>query len=241
MSSTATRPGDGHATITAVDGFDTATFLQSVNQADGDFVERFILPAGSLTLAGAPVAAPWLDHVGLYLTIDASGGFAAGRTSFDSLTVTLWADPGKDDGAAGAGLGGVGFARGTTGDIALATGTLVSAVLSQDAELTRHADFVETLTATQAGRALFGHSLDGLTIAEHLTTPAGVRSALAVPTDGSTVNLVNGGTAEVELSGIAVLPITPQSLRHAVQARLADELAAWGHGHHGAAPDDPWG
>jgi hypothetical protein len=236
MEHGSSRPALGHAAATAFDGFDASTFLQSVNQADGSFVERFVMPVGGLGLEGAPVDAPWLEHVGLYLVIDASGAQAGPRTEFSSLAVTLWADPGGDDGAASAGLGGVGFPHGTAGDIALATGTFVSAALRQDPDLTRHADFTETFVPTRAGEALFGHALDGLTITEHLTTPVGVRSALAVSTDGSTVNLVNGGTAEVELSEAVALRVTPHSLGHALRLQLADELGLSGHSH-----DDPWG
>jgi hypothetical protein len=233
------RAEQGHGGATIFDSFDASTFLQSVNQVDGSFVERFIMPISDLELGGAVVDARWLDHASLYLVIDAIGEQVGPRTTFDNLDVTLWVDPGHNDGVVSAGLSGVGFSHGTSGDIALAHGSFVSAVFSQDPDLTRYAEFTETLTATRAGRALFGHSLDGVTITEHLTTPVGVRDALTV-SDGSSVNLVNGGSAEVDLSSPAALQVTPHSLAHALRLQLADELGLWHPNHHAMPQDHLW-
>src|ERR1700722_1323669 len=85
-----------------------------------------------------------------------------GPPVLSKLDIKLMVDPGNNDGAPSATQAGVGFANGTMGDYALATGTLVSAALSINAipvPNTRHANFVEQLTPTEAGREVFGKSL----------------------------------------------------------------------------------
>ena len=103
-----------------------------------------------------------------------------------------------------------------TNDIALATGTLVSASLSLDTStMTRHADFVESLTPTLAGAVLSAGSIQpGSLLEEKLTTPPSTFQSIP-QADGGTINLVNGGSAQVTLDppGTILIPnITPDYL-----------------------------
>jgi hypothetical protein len=182
--------------FTAVDSADASTFLKSVNQADGSFVEHFLMPVTGFENNGQSVLPQGLGKdYDLYLTIDATGK----GTTFASLNVTLWADPTADDGTASAtAAGGATFSHGTSGDIALAAGTMVSAQLKFDpATGIRHADFVELLTPTPAGTLLSGGSLKaGSLLEEQTTTPPAAFQAIP-QADGSTINLVNGGSAKI--------------------------------------------
>ncbi len=184
--------------FTSVDTIDTSTFLRAAVQADGSAVEHFLMPVTRFANDGQPITPKGFDSAyGLFLTIDAIGGTAG----FSSLNVTLWADPKNNDGTPSAtATGGATFSNGMTNDIVLATGTLVSASLSLDpTTMTRHADFVESLTPTLEGTALLGGSIhQGSLLEEKLTTPPSAFQSIPQP-DGSTINLVNGGTAQVTL------------------------------------------
>ena len=191
--------------FTLVDTLDTTTFLRSFVQPGGSFVEHFLMPVTGFTNNGQTVLPKGFDTAyGLFLTIDATGGVnpATGvANQFTSLQATLWADPKNNDGNPTATLdGGAVFSSGMANDIVLATGTLISASLSLDpATMTRHADFVETLTPTWQGTALLAGSIHaGSILEEKLTTPPSTFQSLPQP-DGSTVNLVNAGMAEVTL------------------------------------------
>ena len=181
--------------FTTTDAADASTFLRSVNQPDGSFSEHFIMPITSFENNGQPVIPKGFgENYDLYLTIDASGKGPV----FDSLNLTLWADPKANDGTPSVSeTNDPSFSNGTKGDFALAHGTLVSAALMQDATGTRHAHFVETLTPTLAGTLLSGGSLkaDSL-LEEQLTSPASVLTAIP-QADGTTVNLLDGGTAKI--------------------------------------------
>jgi hypothetical protein len=183
--------------FTPVDTANASTFLKSVNQADGSFVEHLLMPVTSFDNNGHSAMPNGLGKdYDLYLTIDATGK----GTTFASLNVTLWADPTANDGKAFAtATGGAAFSHGTTGDIALATGTMVSAQLNFDpATGIRHADFVELLTPTLAGTRLSDGSIKaGSLLEEQLTTPPAVFQAIP-QADGSIINLLNGGSAKVD-------------------------------------------
>jgi hypothetical protein len=207
--------------FTPVDTIDTSTFLRSAVQANSSFVEHFLMPVTGFANNGQPVIPKGFDSAyGLFLTIDATGGVnpATGvANSFSSLNVTLWADPKNNDGIPSATeTGGATFSNGMTNDIVLATGTLVSASLSLDlTTMTRHADFVESLTPTLEGTVLSGGSIHpGSLLEEKLTTPPSAFQAIPQP-DGSTIDLVTGGTAQVTLDpqGTILIPnITPDNL-----------------------------
>jgi hypothetical protein len=183
--------------FTPTDTADANTFLRSVGQADGSFAEHILMPITGLENNGHSVLPEGFGKdYDLYLTVDATGK----GTAFTSLNVTLWADPKANDGTPGVSAqSDPSFSHGTKGDIALATGTLVSATLNFDPTTgTRHADFVEKLTPTLAGTILSGGSLKaGALLQEQLTTPATAFKAMP-QADGTTITLVTGGTAKID-------------------------------------------
>lgn len=182
--------------FTPIDTALASTFLRSVNPADGSFSEHFLMPITGFQDNGQAVMPKgFMDKFDLYLTIDASGGGGV----FNTLNVTLWADPKANDGAVSVSAShDPAFANGTKGDFILATGTKVSASLAQDSTGTRHADFVEMLTPTALGSKLSDGTLKaGMLMQEVLTSPASVLSSIPQP-DGSSINLLNGGTAVID-------------------------------------------
>lgn len=205
------RDHDGRSV--SFDQFDTTTYLHSDNAADGSFDEHFILQVNGFELNGSPVTLPGFgSHYGMYFLIDASGA----GTTFSSLHVALMVDPGNDDGMPSATEDGVGFANGTGGDFALATGTLVSATLSEDAQATRHADFVEQMTPTHAGEKILAGSLKTNDLLQQvLTTPLDPRETFSLD-GGASINLVTGGdaTGQVQLMPQTPLTIRPGLLNH---------------------------
>jgi hypothetical protein len=182
-----------------VDTLDTSTFLRAVVQPGGSStVERILLPVTGLENNGQPVAPKGFGSLyGLFLTIDAT----ATATSFTTMNVTLWADPKNDARSPGVSVtSDPVFSNGMANDIVLATGTMVSASLSFDpATSIRHADFVESMTPTLAGRVLLHGSIQpGSLLEEKLTTPPTAFQSLLQP-DGTTINLVTDGAAQVML------------------------------------------
>jgi hypothetical protein len=182
-----------------VDTLDTSTFLRAVVQPGGaETLEHILLPVTGLENNGQPVTPKGFGSLyGLFLTIDATA--AAGI--FTSMNVTLWADPKNDAGTPGVSVNSdPAFSNGMAHDIVLATGTMVSASLSLDpATGIRHGDFVEGLTPTLAGKVLLHGSIQpGTLLHEQLTTPPTAFQSLPQP-DGTTVNLVTDGAAQVTL------------------------------------------
>jgi len=193
--------------FTPTDTADASSFLRSVNQPDGTFSEHFLMPITGFEDGGnQAIPKEFGKAYDLYLTLDATGKGSV----FNSLNVTLWADPKANDGTPGvSATSDPSFSNGTSGDIVLATGTMVSAQLSQDAAAgTRHADFVEKLTPTLAGTILSGGSLKaGGLLEEKLTTPLDVRESISQP-DGTTINLVIGGTAQIDAPSFDAIQFT---------------------------------
>ena len=171
-------------------------YLHSVNQASGSFVEEFILQITGFELNGQPVPAPGLNSgYGLYFAINASGQTVAGQTTFNNLDVSLMADPGHNDGTPSSTLDGVSFSNGMVGDFALGSGSLVSASLALDSAGVRHARFVESFASASSQPGFFGNAPPVLEVL--LTTPPANFSAVPQP-DGSTIQMVNGGIANVD-------------------------------------------
>jgi hypothetical protein len=183
--------------LTATDTADASTYLRSVNQTDGSFSEHFLMPISGFENNGLPVTPKGYDKAfDLYLTVDATGK----GTIFDSLNVTLWVDPQGNDGAAGVSeTSDPSFSNGRQDDIALATGTMVSAHLTMDSSGARHADFVENLTPTLAGTTLSGGSLKEDTLLEEQLSPGPDTTTQSLPqADGTTVNLLANGVAKID-------------------------------------------
>jgi len=219
-----------------VDTFDTSTFLRAVVQPGGSStVEHFLLPVTGLENLGQPVMPKGFDsQYGLFLTIDAT--LAAGNI-FTSLHVTLWADPKNDAGTPGVSVNSdPAFSNGIAHDIVLATGTLVSGALAFDpATQTRHADFVERLTPTHAGKELLHGSIrPGTLLREQLTTPSSAFQSLP-QSDGTTVNLVTDGTARVTFdpAGTILLPNISDDWLHLGHGPTFMHGMADGGQHHG--------
>jgi hypothetical protein len=193
----ANNKGVAMSSFSAVDNANASTFLRSVNQSDGSFSEHLLMPITGFENNGLPVFPKGFDKAyDLYLMIDATGK----GVTFDSLNLTLWADPKANDGTPSVSkTNDPAFTNGTRGDIALATGTLVSAHLSLDAAGARHADFVETMTPTFAGTILSDGSLKaGGLLEEQLLTPPAAFTSSPQP-DGTTITVVNGGTAKIDV------------------------------------------
>jgi hypothetical protein len=94
----------------------------------------------------------------------------------------LIVDTGNNEGTPSATQQGIGFSNETHGDFAVATGAMVSASLSQNAQGMRHANFVEQITPTTAGKKIFGGSLAANDLLQELlTTPTSVRSQFLLP------------------------------------------------------------
>ena len=197
-----------HSLFTPVDPLDTSTYLHSVVYPNNSFALQWLMPVTGLQDNGQPVMPPGFEkNYGLYLTVDASG--ILGQTTptpvaeqFTSINVTLWADPKNDAGTASSTVeNGASFSGPTSDDIVLATGTMVSGMMSVDPTTgIRTATDVETLTPTLAGTILLDGSIKpGQQITENFTTQPDEFQALPQP-DGTSVDLVNGGAATVTFS-----------------------------------------
>ncbi len=211
-----TRPRWGkpmHSLFTTVDTLDTSSYLHSVISPNNSFALQWLMPVTDLQDNGQPVTPPGLDNnYGLYLTIDASGILGQTTptpiaTQFTSIDVTLWADPKNDAGTASSTVAnGASFSGPTSNDIVLATGTMVSGMMSVDPNTgIRTATDVETLTPTLDGTILLDGSIKpGEQVTENFTTQPG---EFTTPV-GPSVDLVNGGAATVTFSNADGSPAT---------------------------------
>jgi len=181
----------GAGSSVTADAIDTTTYLHSVNQSNGSFAEEFFLQVTGFELSGQPVTAPGLNSsYGLYFAINATG-----TPAFTSLDISLMGDPGNNDGRPGSTLSGVSFSNGTAGDLLLGSGVLVSAALSLDAAGVRHAQFLDAFTPVSGQAEFFGNASPLLEVL--LTTPP--INFMAFPqANGSTINVVKGGTGKVD-------------------------------------------
>jgi hypothetical protein len=104
---------------------------------------------------------------------------------------------------------GATFSGPTSNDIVLATGTMVSGMMSVDPNTgIRTATDVETLNPTLEGTILLHGSIKpGEQITENFITQPG-EFQVATPGDGTTVDLVNGGAATVTFSNSDGSPAT---------------------------------
>jgi hypothetical protein len=199
-----------------VDTLDTTTYLHSVVYPNNSFALEWLMPVTGHQDNGQSIIPPGFDKdYGLYLTVDASG--ILGQTTptpiaaqFTSLNVTLWADPKNDAGTASSTVqNGASFSGPTSNDIVLATGTMVSGQMSVDPTTgVRTATDVETLIPTLQGTTLLDGSIKpGEQITENFTTQPGEFQALP-QSDGTSVDLVNGGAARVTFSNSDGSPAT---------------------------------
>ncbi len=219
--------GRGAGNLVTFDQIDFTTYLHSNVSVDTSFSEHFILQVNGFEFDGSPVNLPGFGtHFGMYFLIDATGHVpASGAATFDTMNIALMVDRGNNDGVpSSTESGGATFSNGTSGDYALATGTLFSAGISVDPDGTRHPDFIQQITPTEAGERLFGDSLDpGALLEELLTTPGGPTTINVG--GGNTIQLVNGqGAGGVAATGIAELS------SHAPLTMRPGELSEGFHG-----------
>ena len=197
-----------HLLFTPVDTLETTTFLHSAVQPNNSFDLQWLMPVTGLANNGLPVELP--SKCGLYLTIAASG--VLGQTTptpiaskYTSIDVTLWADPKNDAGTASSTVEhGASFSGRTPNDIVLATGTMVSGQMSVDPTTgVRMATYVETLTPTLDGTVLLGGSVkQGDLLTEHFVTQPDEFQVVPPDSSGTSIDLVNGGSATVTLSDL---------------------------------------
>jgi hypothetical protein len=210
-----------HSLFTPVDTLDTTTYLYSANHSNGSFDLEWLMPVTGLSDNGHSVTPPGFDSsYGLYLTITASGlnnPSPGVLETFNTMNVTLWADPKNDAGTPNSNLNGISFSGPTSNDIVLATGTLVSGTLSVDSAEVRMATYVESLTPTLDGTQLLNGSIkQGDQLTENFVTQPG-EFRLTSNTDGSSIVNVNGGAATVTLSKPNGHPATIQIPNDALQ------------------------
>ena len=192
----------------------------------------FLMPVTGFENNGQPVTPAGFDkQYGLFLTIDQTN-WARFRslppTTFTSVNITLWADPGNNDGTPSVSeTSDPAFSNGMANDIVLATGTMVSASMSLDPTTNvRSADFVDTMTPTLAGTVLLGGSIQPGTELEVKTTTPPDSFTSITPPGGGFINLVDGGTAQVTLDPLGSHPSTKYHTR-APSARRCAEVHSW--------------
>ncbi len=225
--------------FTPVDTMTTSNFLHEVIQSDQSSVLHFLMPVTGFEQNGQPVTPSGFDkEYGLYITIDAThpaGGSGVGGV-FSSLNLTLWADPGNDAGTPSVSqTSNPSFSNGMANDIVLATGTMVSASVSQDPTGTRHADDVVSLTPTLDGTVLLGGSIKlGSLLEVNTNTPPASFFQSMPAADGTSIATVTGGSAVVTLDpqGTILVPNIPSD-----QLQLADVPRFIHRGHDGYHSD----
>ncbi len=206
--------------FTPADTMNATNFLREIVQPDGSADLHFLMPVTGFEFQGQPVTPRGFDHLyGLYLTVDATHPAGQVGGIFSSLNVTLRADPLNDAGAASvSATSDPSFANGTAHDIILATGTMVSAAVSLNPTTgTRNADDVVAMTPTFAGDILLDNSIrPGSMLEIKTTTPAADFEVIPDQFDGTTIDLVNGGTAVVTLDpqDTILLPNIPPDALH---------------------------
>lgn len=170
------------------------------------------------TLGGAPVSAPGLNSAyGLYFQlatttifpINGSGAIIAPGV-YTQLDVQFVGDVGNDDGGVIDNAAGIGFsnAAGLNNDIVLATGSLVNASLSVNANGSRNAHYLTTFQPLLVEAGFFPGLGAGLELDITLNTPASAFQLL--PVDLLTTLQVVGATGNS--TGTAQLVPEPASL-----------------------------
>ena len=170
------------------------------------------------TLGGVPVAAPGLNSsYGLYFRLATitlfpinGSGAVVGPGVYTLLNVQLVGDVGHDDGSVVDNAAGIGFsnAPGTSNDVVLATGSLLSASLSVNPNGSRNAHYSATFQPVAAESGFFAGTSSGLNLDILLTTAPSAFQV--IPVDSLTVLNVVG--ADGNSRGTAQLVPEPASL-----------------------------
>jgi hypothetical protein len=190
-------------------------YLYDVTPPAGDpsiYTVNFIEKITGFTLDGVPIQSPGLNGApgaapyGLYLSMQAQVQQAGTARIYHSLTMSLMADPGNNDGAVSSTLANhLAFANsgptGTADDITLASGSLISGTFEQNPApgIIILSNFTESFTPAPGEAGFFVSPVSPFTmIEESLTTPIAVFTSVPQQ-DGSTIALLNGGDATIEL------------------------------------------
>ncbi len=199
--------------FTPVDTLDGTLYLRSVIQPDLSNSVHFLEPVTGFESNGHPITPPGFDKgYGLFLTIDATAINNPNGTvnHYTGIDVTLWADPKNNDGTPSVSeTSDPAFSNGMTNDIKLATGTMVSGSMSFDpTTMLRHADLVESLTPTPAGKILLHGSIKPGDLLEEKTTAPPETFNAYPQSDGGLITTVSGGTVQITLSDPGGTPDT---------------------------------
>jgi hypothetical protein len=199
--SQANPPLSGAGSAFTADTINVTTYLHAIHPPGGSFVLDQLLNAVGFQLNGQLVTAPGFDSTyGLYFRINSTGQTIGGITTYNTINISLMADPGNNDGSISASATGISFSNtGPTGaadDLILGTGTLLSGSLAfNPVTMVINAHYVESFAPAPGEAAFFGTGLTGLDIA--LTTPLGALQTLPPGPDGTFIQLVNGATGQV--------------------------------------------
>ncbi len=184
---------------TAVPGvISPVDFIEQIQQFSLGGGARFVPPG----LNGTPGAA---GSYGLYVTMVAAVEQVGSPRIFDyhSISMSLMADPGNNDGVLSSTVSGVGFANGTTGDITLATGSLISGhyYLNPAPGIRSIGHFQESFRPAAGEGGFFVTPVSPYAVLEEfLTTPFSVFKLVPDPNDPSLqYSVLNGGTAVMDL------------------------------------------
>lgn len=177
----------------------TVNFIEQINGFTLDGGTPFS-PSGLNGPAGAT------GSYGLYLSMQAQVQQAGSSRIYHSLTMSLMADPGNNNGAVSSTLAHpLAFANtgptGTADDITLATGSLISGTFQQNPApgIIILSHFIESFTPAASEAGFFASPVPPFTeIEEFLTTPVSVFNT-QVLSDGSTIAALNGGNATIDL------------------------------------------
>ena len=205
-------------------------------------VQQFSLGSGAPfvpTGLNGPEGAP--GSYGLYvkMTVEVEQVGAPNIYDYHSLTMSLMADPGNNDGVLSATASGVGFANGTTGDITLAMGSLISSSfqLNPTTGIRSIGHFTESFQPSSGEGGFFVTPVSPYTVLEEFLTiptmgPGAIQTMLDSSDPSSQYNWVNGATAVMDLrvpEPASVLPRSramssafPASHRAALRSAITD-------------------
>ena len=213
----------------SADGISVTNFIRTTNVNNlatlkQTFSGTQIEAVKGFTLDGASVSTPGLNSTyGLYFKISPVGtfpingsGMTVGPATYSSLDIQLVADVGHDDGSVVNNAAGIGFSNvaGTSNDVVLATGSLVSASLGLNPITgARSAKYETTFQPVASEAAFFAGPTFPVSLDIALTTPASAFQVISV--DALTVlNVVGangtaGGTAQFvpEPASVALLGV----------------------------------
>jgi PEP-CTERM motif len=214
----ASVPLAGGGSVFTADGIVGLHYLYDVTPPAGSptiYTVDFIEQITGFTLDGVPVATPGLNGTpgvaassyGLYLSMQAQVQQVGTGRVYHSLKMSLMADPGNNNGAVSSTQANhLAFANtgpnGTADDITLATGSLISGNFQQNPApgIIILSHFTETFTPAPGEAGFFVSPVSPhAELEEFLTTPVTAFQSL-LQADGSTIALLNGGGATIDLT-----------------------------------------